>query len=302
MRKKPIRLLAMLLALSFVFTLAACGDEKEELTTTPANGETTTAAEVIDADTSTTDAGTTDPNESTEPSETETGTESTTGDDTTTGTNTVTTKPSKPTTVAEIVAYYNAAANKVRSGEATYSLKTTNIIGKITSPNSGIEGLANRIVPMFDQKPAVSENPAGEFPVKGQSYGSKLQPVAIKQADCIDIDKGSVYEITLKFKDEQLSDLPADPSKTNHGKALNVLKADQVYEQTNKFEFLVAIESFVPKYSGSYIKCTVDKATGNMKTATFYHNTIATVTAKPLVGKRIVATVPFGIKQEFVMK
>lgn len=298
MRKKPLRLLALLLALSFVFTLAACGDEKKEPATTQANGETTTAAEVIDADTSTTGESSTGADESTEPSET------VTGGETTDGTNTVpstsATKPGKPTTIAEIVAYYNKAANNVRDSKASYSLTTTNIIGKISSSSSGIEGLANRIVPMFDQKPTPSDKPEGEFPVKGQSYGSKLQPSAIQQANCV--EKGSTYEITLKFKDEQLNDLPKDPSKTNHGKALNVLTAGQVYEQTDKFAFIIAIKSFVPKYSGSYIECTIDKSTGHMKEATFYHNTIATVTAKPVIGSAITATVPFGIKQDFVIK
>jgi hypothetical protein len=156
---------------------------------------------------------------------------------------------------------------------------------------------------MFSQSPTtttVAKGSNGDLPVQHQNYGSKLVPSSLKSASCI--DNGSYYTITLNFKDEKLSALPTDPTKTNHGQALNVLSASDISVQTDKFKTFVTIQEFAPTYSGSYINCTIDKATGHLKTATYYLNTIATVKAKPPIFSAVTATVPFGIKNAYTLK
>jgi len=302
MKKGFTGFLAILLAVSFIFIFTGCGKTGNVTTTaaaTTAAGETTTAAgETTTAAVTTTAAGET----TTAAGVTTTAAVTTVAGQTTTVV--PTTKPSttKPVTVAQIVAYYNAASNKAKIDKPGFTLVTTNIIGKITSPSSVIQGLAGTVVGMFNTKPTTTttaKGSNGDLPVQGQSYGSKLVPSSLKSASCV--DKGTYYAITLNFKDEKLSALPVDPLKTNHGQALNVLSASDISVQTDKFKSLVTIQEFAPTYSGSYISCTIDKATGNLKTATYYLNTIATVKAKVLFST-MSATVPFGIKNEYTLK
>jgi hypothetical protein len=290
MNKKVTGLLSIILVISLCFSLAACGKDEKTNTTTAA--ETTATDETTAAETTTVEDETTAPEQTTDEEET------TLADDTTAA-------PANkiPTTIAEIVAYYNTAANKVKTDKPGYSLTTTNYIGDITSSKAWIQSIiptALKLVPIEPTTTSVSKGTVGDFPIKGQSYGSKLDVTSLKSATCK--DKGSVYEITLNFKDEVLTDLPQDPNKTNHGKAINVLGADGVYEQTDKFKSVVNITKFAPTYTGSYIKCTVEKASGNLKTATYYHNTIAQAEAKPFIGKSLDVTVPFAIEEAYVLK
>lgn len=286
MKKKFSAFIAIILVISVAFLLPACGKDEKETTTSAASTSagTTAAGDTTAAETSAADA-TTLP-----------------GDTTAIGETTTAVNPAKaPSTAAEIVAYYNAASNKAKADKPGFTLVTTNIIGKITSSSSLIQSVAGTVVGMFDQKPTTTttaKGSNGDLPVQNQSYGSKLVPSSLKSAACV--DKGSTYEITLKFNDEVLSALPTDPTKTNHGQALNVLSASDISVQTDKFKAIVKVTEFAPTYTGSYIICTVDKATGNMKTATYYLNTQASVKAK--LGFSVLdASVPFGIKNEYTL-
>lgn len=203
-------------------------------------------------------------------------------------------------TIPEIVAYYNTAANKVKRDKPGYKLTTTNSVGIIDSNKAAIEILSKTVIKIADIGPAtitVPKGSNGDFPVKGQNYGSRLELGALKSAVCI--DKGSTYEITLNFKDEKLKSLPADPAQTNHGKAMNVMTAGEFSQQTNKFKEIVKVQEFAPTYSGSYIKCSIEKSTGNLKTATYYLNTIAVVKAKAVFS--FSAKVPLAIKEDYTL-
>lgn len=286
MKKKITVLIAILMALSFVFLLAACNKDGKETTAaaTTAAGETTAQSDTTGTDETTAAEATTLP-----------------GDTTAAGETTSAGTVKAPSTPAEIVTYYNAASNKAKADKPGFTLVTTNIIGKITSSSGLIQSVAGTVVGMFDTKPTTSttaKGSNGDLPVQNQSYGSKLVPSSLKSAACV--DKGSTYEITLKFNDEILSALPTDPTKTKHGQALNVLSASDISVQTDKFKAIVKVTEFAPTYTGSYIICTVDKATGNMKTATYFLNTQASVKAK--LGFSVLdAAVPFGIKNEYTL-
>lgn len=293
-----IVVLLLVISVTSVFKLFKNSPAAEtETTTQEVSGETT-------VEDTTAPAETTAAVETTAEGETTTEGQTTAQNETTTLGQTTVKPDAKPTTMEEIVAYYNAAANKVRKDKPGFTKVNQAEIGEITSPSSTIQGIAKAVIPMFSgaQKPTtttVNKGGSGDFPVKGQSYGSKLQASYLSSATCK--DKGSYYEITMKFKDEKLADLPADPAKTRHGSAMNVLSAAEVYDQTDKFKSIVKVTKFAPTYSGSYIECTIDKATGNMKSVTFYFRTIANVVAKPLVGT-IEASVPFAIRDTYTLK
>lgn len=293
MKKKLIVILALVLAVSTMLTFAACNRGGKDDPTTTAAVEDTTA----EGDTTAVTEEPTSEGDTTAVTDEPTSEGDTTAPDGETTTNKEGAKA--PSTVAEIVAYYNAAANKVKADKPGYTLTTTNVIGNITSSSGLIEGLAGRIVPMFSTEPAVTTTPKGDngkFPIKGQNYGSKLEASSLKNATII--DKGTYYEIKMNFKDEKLADLPKDITKTKHGQAFNVLSYDEVYNETDKFKLIAKVESFAPTYSGSYIQCKIEKSTGNLLEATYYCVNTSVIKAK--VGfSTIDATVPFGNKEAY---
>ncbi|NLX93824.1 MAG: hypothetical protein GXZ02_08190 [Clostridiales bacterium] len=295
MKKNFTGILSILLAFSLFFSLAACGKDEKETTTAAA---TTVADETTTVEETTLDSETTVAEETTLPEETtQPGVESTD----TTGQTT-----SAPITAAEIVAYYNTAANKAKKDKPAYTLTTTNIIGDITSSSGLIEGLAKKVVPMFPTDPlptvSVEKGNGSTLPVVGQNYGGKVEVSSLLDkngATCV--DKGSYYEITLKFKPEKLNGLPTDVTKIRHGQAFNMLTQQLVDNETDKFKIIVKIEKFAPNYHDSYVKCAIDKATGNMLSGTYYCVNNSDVVAK--VGfSTIDANIFFGNKEEFTYK
>lgn len=289
MKKKISGLLAIMLVLSFVFSFAACGKKDDVQTTAP--GETTTIAD------------TTAPEVTTAEGETTT-IEATTaeGDTTAVGETTTAGTLKAPSTAAEIVAYYNAAANKAKADKPGYTLTTTNVIGEITSSYGLIQSLAGRVVPMFSTDPVtttVAKGDSSSFPVKDQSYGGKVEVSSLKDSGgAVIADKGTYYEITLNFKDEKLNDLPTDVTKVRHGQAFNLLTKQLVDDEIQKFSWIVKIVKFSPNYTGCYVKCKIDKATGNLLSGTYYCVNKSDVEAK--VGfTTFDANVFFGNKEEY---
>ncbi len=295
MKKTVIGLMAIVLTASFLFTLSACGNKKNDTTTAAATtaendsvsqnittaAEQTTAVQVATGETTTT-AGTT----------------SVAGETTTKAGTTA------PVTAAEIVSYYNAAANKAKADKPGYTLVTTNVIGDITSSYGSIQWLAGKVVPMFSTDPittTVSKGDSSLFPVKGQSYGGKVEVSSLKDTNgAVIADKGTAYEITLNFKDEKLSDLPSDVTKVRHGQAFNLLTKDLVNVEIESFSWIVKIVKFAPTYTGCYVNCKIDKATGNLKNATYYCVNKSDVEAK--VGfTTFDANVFFGNKEEYTL-
>lgn len=303
MRKKVAGILSIILAFSLIFSLAACGKKDEKETTTTDNTTLVDEPTVFGETTADQSDETTDPfAESTDPSDETTNT----SDETPLTTGATTANPSSaPRTAAEIVAYYNTAANKAKKEKPAYTLTTTNVIGAITSPNSLIEGLAKQITPLFPTDPlptvSVKKGDGSTLPVVGQSYGGKVEVSSLKnKGGAVCIDKGSYYEITLNFKDEKLNSLPTDVTKVRHGQAFNLLTQKLVDDELVKFKALVTLPKFAPTYNGCYVKCKIEKSTGNILSATYYCVNNSDVEAKLKVGNPIKANIHFGNKEEFV--
>ncbi|HZK39383.1 MAG TPA: hypothetical protein VFD23_04440, partial [Clostridia bacterium] len=202
-------------------------------------------------------------------------------------------------TKAEIVELFNAAANQVKRDKPGYVFTTKsnadekNIILPENIPfRAAISKFIASAINKTSKDPVTIAKKANhnDFPVKGQSWGSKLEPSALKSATYV--DKGDYYEIELKFKDEKLTSLPDISEQTAHGKAFSVLLDKEFQEAFGGFDanllvvkVSVNIQKFEPEYKDSTIKCTVDKA-GRMKTAVYYLNIISRVETGVNVNKQ----------------
>ncbi len=300
MKKNFTGILSIILAFSLIFSLAACGKDEKETTTSV---ETTVSDETTMPDETTT----TPSDETTTALADETTTENPSGE-TVSNTVATTAAPSTaPKTVAEIVAYYNAAANKAKKEKPAYTLVTTNIIGDITSSSGLLEGIAKRVVPMFseDLVPTTVNAKKGDgssLPVKDQNYGGKVEVSSLTAKNgAICVDKGSYYEITLNFRPEKLTSLPTDVTKIRHGQAFNMLTKKLVDDETDKFKAIVKIVKFAPEYHDCYVKCKIEKATGNILSGTYYCVNNSDVEAK-IIAATFDVNIFFGNKEEFTFK
>lgn len=292
-----------------MLTFASCTGEKQPVdantSQTTLQSQTTdeVGSEIISED-KTSDNGVTKVGETTKISETAKTEITKTGDTAKPTTNSVAKKPS---TKAEIVAYYTQAANAVKVDKPGYKGTETPSIGVIEIPGrSRIQSFVKRIIAFMPMDPVETSVAKGkshnDLPVKGQSWASKLEVSSVKSATCK--ENGNVYEIKIMMNDEVLNDLPATATSTKHGKVFSVLTAPEVYEQTDKFKALATIKAFKPTYTGSYIECKINKTTGKMISATYYFNTRAIIEAKAfLLGGDITAIVPFAItiKQTYLV-
>lgn len=193
-------------------------------------------------------------------------------------------------TKAEIVGMFNTAANRVKREQPGYVFSTKsnadekNIVLPENIPfRLAISKFVASAINKTSKDPVTIAKGANhnDFPVKGQSWASKLDPSALKSATCV--DKGDYYEIELRFKDEKLTSLPDTSEQTAHGKAFSVLLDKEFRAAFGGFEanllvvkVKVDIQKFEPTYKDSTIKCTVDK-TGRLKEATYYLNTASQV-------------------------
>ncbi len=163
-----------------------------------------------------------------------------------------------PETVEEIVALYNASANRIKK-EATKVTKNfeKRRVNNLKVPEL-LQSTADSIVPKFisdDNEPITYTGAAQikeNFIVPEQSYVSRLTAADVVTASCK--DKGDEYEIYIKLKDEKN---PA--SGKGVGSACDVIEAAEVAEKA---------PSFVKELSTYYYSCEItariDKATGKM--------------------------------------
>lgn len=283
------RILALLLALCFVFAFAACKkDGGDNGTTTEAgtlangetvaNDETNSDTEAVSGDTTdvsgdATEAAT-DASGNSVVAPTQSGSSSNQGG---------TVAASKPSTKAEIVEYFNKAANQVK----TSAKSVKHHYSKITFDGNAavIPSWADSALKLFggadkfinDQ---LEKNSKGEqiykgadikakFPVEGESYASKLTDKDVAKADLN--EENGKYIITITTI--------ADPKSSNvkHGqghapKAFNVVLPGVVNENVPG-----AVKSFLGgdaemNYPSSTIKATVDIATGRLVKADYTLN------------------------------
>ena len=217
------KIIALVLALCFVFAFAACKKDKDNGDTTTgepntsANGETVANDESTDAEPASGDESTeaeTDASGNTvAPEETK--------KDNQGGNQGGSSTASKPATKAEIVAYFNKAINGVKpNAKSVTRVSETNYRnGNITGVPSFVDKLVGGIDSFVDGQ--LKKNSKGSetfsnsaaikanFPVENESWSSKLTANDVASATCT--EAGGVYTITIKTVADKAS------SNVHHG-------------------------------------------------------------------------------------
>ena len=184
-----------------------------------------------------------------------------------------TTAASVPTSVEEIVVYFNTAANRIKPEASkvvkNYEKRTVNE-DKLVIPSAlesaGRSMLASTMTD--DTDPIVyetREDITNEFIVPDQSYVSRLKPEWVKSATMT--DNGKEYIIRIKLKDQK------NPSAGNGvGSVCDVIEANEIAEKA----------SFIEKFTTDYYNCevvaTVDKASGKVVHMNYLTSVVLEVT------------------------
>lgn len=217
------KIIALVLALCFVFAFAACKKDKDNGDTTTgepntsANGETVANDESTDAEPASGDESTeaeTDASGNTvAPEETKKNNQG--------GNQGGSSTASKPATKAEIVEYFNKAINGVKpNAKSVTRVSETNYrSGNITGVPSIVDKLVGGIDSFIDGQ--LKKNSKGSetfsnsaaikanFPVENESWSSKLTANDVASATCT--EAGGVYTITIKTVADKAS------SNVSHG-------------------------------------------------------------------------------------
>ena len=276
------KILAILLALSFVFAFAACGGNSEDETTTApvettadpfAEVEDTTAAAIEDTTAASTDDTTAAAVEDT----TAAATDETTVAGETTAAETTAAANAMPQSKEEIVAYYNTAINnaKSKSKSITSNYMKHAVAGEITGIPSALDSIGQSLIKdnmgEDDSKKNVTWTSAADknayFPVETETYASKLTAADVKDAKITEKDGKYIIRITTK------DDARSENHKHGSGhapKAFNVVLPgiiDDYIPGVVKSMFSVGTVSTA--YPASTVQVTVDAATGNVLTANY---------------------------------
>lgn len=205
-------IVSLLTVVSLLFSLAACGkggNDKKTTTTQDTQSQTADANADLTAnqgdETDKESGNTTENYNNTTTKRTETSPVTTTKREVTT----TSTAPSKPkmksyTTVSEILDFYKAAANPLKSSSTAEATRTKEVITAISGSipsmyqTFGFKEGENReqVKVGSGQKDSMKDR----FPVEKQSYVCDLTPDDIDSAVCT--LKGEVYTITINVKDD----------------------------------------------------------------------------------------------------
>lgn len=203
-------------------------------------------------------------------------------------------------TIPEILQLFTLAASRVKTDKPgyTFTSKAHTEKGSIAiTDNVPFHGFISDYVASAINKSETQEAKVSkgadhtDFPVKGQSWGSRPNLSALKKATAKDV--GDAYELEFVFRDEQLRALPDNPMLTVHGKSFNLLSNQEFRDAFGGFNirFLginvrVDVERFEPLYTGSYIRCKINKADGRLLFAEYYLNTDADIETVVRVNKK----------------
>ena len=279
------KIIALVLALCFVFAFAACKKDKDNGDTTTgeantsANGETIANDESSEAESVSGDESTeaqTDASGNTVAPATEKNTQSS-------GSQGGSTTVSKPSTKAEIVAYFNKAINGVKPGakSVTRVSETNYRSGNITGVPSIVDKLVGGIDSFVDGQ--LKKNSKGSetfstpaaikanFPVESESWSSKLTVNDVASATCT--EAGGVYTITIKTVADKAS------SNVSHGsghapKVFSVVRPSVINDQFSSGVLKSVAKTFKigtaqMEYPSSTVTVKVDAKTNHVINATY---------------------------------
>ena len=279
------KIIALVLALCFVFAFAACKKDKDNSDTTAAEANTSANGETIANDESS-EAESVSGDESTEAQTDASGNtvapateKNTQGSGSQGGISTA----SKPSTKADIVAYFNKAINDVKpNAKSVTRVSETNYrSGNITGVPSIVDKLVGGIDSFVDGQ--LKKNSKGSetfsnsaaikanFPVENESWSSKLTANDVASATCT--EAGGVYTITIKTVADKAS------SNVHHGsghapKVFSVVLPSVINDQFSSGVLKSVAKAFKigtaqMEYPSSTVTVKVDAKTSRVINATY---------------------------------
>ena len=180
-----------------------------------------------------------------------------------------------PSSKADIVKLYNESANKIKTNasKVTRNFEDLQHNSEYTEMPGALQSIGSGLISSFLKKDETPVDYTGadinaSFPVKGESYVSKITEADLSDATCS--DDGTNYNITLKFNE------CTDPTTNGCAVAFNIIKPEEVYSAAK------VVKSFSVRYYDAVIECKIDKATGNMTWVKFTLPMVMSVTAQVL--------------------
>ena len=263
------KILAILLALTFVFAFAACGGNSDNETTAPVETTTDVFAEVED----TTAAIAEDTTAAEIVEDTTVAVEDTTvaEESTTEAANAM------PQSKEEIVAYYNTAVNNAKKNSKSIHSNYMKhaVAGEITGIPKALDSVGQSLIKdnmgEDDSKKNVTWTSAEDknafFPVEGESYASKLTAADVKEAKITEKNGKWIIRITT------VADPRSEGYSHSNGHAPKAFNAvlpgiiDGYIPGVAKSLFSVG--TVATGYPSSTVQVTVDPATGNVTHANY---------------------------------
>lgn len=213
---------------------------------------------------------------------------------------------SNSSSTQDVVNYFNAAINKVKSGAKQITLvreenkeaggiqgnlpKTlTSIADSLVSANMGEKDLSKLDANAVNATTVQDKN--AMFPVENETWSSKLTADDVESKEVK--DNGSTYTITLNIKPDDLSPDTAHGYGHN-GKVFSVIQPTIITENAGVAARL--IKNIQTGHKDGRITITVDKATGNVTSANYFFVWTLGLTA---LGADL--QIPFGLEKDFTI-
>ena len=241
-----ITVISILLAIVVVIVALLIPKPDKDDAATTTTESTTESTTIADSEESTTKADTNVKDETTKKDE-----------------STTKAKSDKPETVAEIVAYFNKNADRVKT-EATKVVKNyeDREVGEIVAPQAvmGLAGLVDTAM-ADDTDPiefATREEIIENFQVPKQSYVSCVTVNDVEEATCK--EEGNYYIITIKVKDQNN---PVIGKGT--GSMFDVVEAAEVEAKAKGI-----VKSFTTEYTDCRVIAKFEKSTNRMVHANYF--------------------------------
>lgn len=300
------KIIAILLALTFVFAFAACGGKGDDETTTTAPVETT--ADPFAAEDDTTAPAVDDTTAAVVDDTTAPAVDDTTVavDDTTAVSGETTTEAANamPQGKEAIVAYYNTAINNAKKNSKSIHSNYMKhaVAGEITGIPSALDSVGQSLIKdnmgEDDSKKNVTWTSAEDknafFPVEGETYASKLTAADVKDAKIVEKDGKWIIRITT------VADPRSEGYSHSNGhapKAFNAVLPGIIDGYIPGIaKSLFSVGTVATAYPSSTVQVTVDPATGNVLSANYMLYWTLYI---PLSGEDVV--LPFSTENDYTI-
>lgn len=205
-------------------------------------------------------------------------------------------KTPQPMTSVESIAYFNRVMDAVKTDKPAVEVKVSKNVNDIECENKKLKAAIPTIKKYMLNTKAdgadLGDDLTDIFPVKGQSWSSKLDVNDVRYANCLETLK--TYEITIRLKDEK----DAAPLTGAHGKAFDFVDKAEILKEFEKAVDYVKVDSLDLTFTGSFIKCTVDRATDQVLSVTYYLNVNADSVVTGTGSFEDVGSVPLGMRYD----